>query len=116
MRGRTSRRLDRESGQLGREVAVALQLCKSDETHIAGQWGCAAIMAGIVCLTTGGPIKGVIDGNELRMVSEPLPGGQVHRCDFTARPGAQALTLEGSYMCSASVRAEGAFIVSRCAQ
>jgi hypothetical protein len=66
-----------KAGALGREVAVALQLCKTDDTHVVGQWGCAPIMAGIECVTTGGPVKGTItkNGNELQMVSELLPGG-----------------------------------------
>jgi hypothetical protein len=83
--------------------------------HVVGQWGCAPMMQGIECLTTGGPVTGTIQGNELKMVSEPLPGGRVRRCDFTARSTAN-LTLEGNYVCCGNMRAEGEFIVSRCAQ
>jgi hypothetical protein len=49
------------------------------------------------------------------MVSEPLPGGHVRRCDFTARQTV-SLTLEGNYVCAGNVRVEGGFIVARCPQ
>ena len=73
------------------------------------------MMAGVECVTTGGPMAGVIQGNELKMASEPLLGGRVRRCEFTARSTAN-LTLEGNYVCAGSVRVEGQFIVSRCSQ
>jgi hypothetical protein len=104
-----------KAGTLGREVLVALQLCRSNDTHVVGSWGCAPLTAGVECVTTGGPVAGVIQGNELKMASEPLPGGRVRRCEFTGRSTAN-LTLEGNYVCAGSVRVEGQFIVSRCAQ
>jgi len=95
---------------------VAIQMCRSDDTHVVGVWGCAPMTAGVECVTTGGPMAGVIQGNgELKMTSEPLPGGRVRRCEFTARSTTN-LTLEGNYVCAGSVRVEGQFIVTRCAQ
>jgi hypothetical protein len=104
-----------KAGTLGREVLVAVQICLSDSTHVAGQWGCAPITTGVECVTTGGPMTGVIQGNELKMASEPLPGGRVRRCDFTGRDAGN-LTLEGNYVCAGSVRVDGQFIIARCTQ
>lgn len=102
-----------KAGTLGREVAVAIQLCRTGETQIVGQWACAPIMAGFGCVTAGGPVRGVVQNNALQLVSEPLPGGVVSRCDFTARPTADS-RLEGTYVCAGSTRVEGGFIVSAC--
>lgn len=102
-----------KAGTLGREVGVVLQLCKTDDSHVSGEWGCAPIMQGIECVSPGGPLTGALEGESLRMVSQPLPGGRVDRCEFTARSTA-ALTLEGDYVCTGNMRAEGRFIVARC--
>jgi hypothetical protein len=81
---------------LGLEVAIAAYMC-GDGGRIQGQWRCEPLSALVGCVTEGGSLDGRIDGNSLRLVSAPLPGGRVSRCDFVAHSGG-TLRLVGEYI------------------
>jgi hypothetical protein len=100
---------------LALEVSIAVYMCKTDSQHVSGQWACAQVQPAVECVTQGGPIDGVVDGNTLRLVSQPRGGGRVSRCDFTAWQTAP-LTLEGTYSCTGNVSTAGKLMVARCPQ
>jgi hypothetical protein len=99
---------------LGLEVAIAVYMCRVDQGGgVSGQWRCAPLSSLVQCVTEGGSIDGRIDGDVLRLVSAPLPGGRVSRCEFIDRSGGN-LRLVGNYSCSGNVNTSGTFELNRC--
>ncbi len=96
-------------------VGVALYMCRTSASEVGGQWNCTPIMAGVGCVTDGGVLRGTTDGTQwVKLVSEPLPGGRVSRCEFGGtftRP----LAISGDYMCTGAVgEVRGTFELTRC--
>lgn len=113
---RRTRSVARRARTLGLEVGIATYMCATDAgttPHLAGQWACAPIMPGVGCISDGGTLDGVLDGDTVRMTSAPLQG-RVSRRDFTARFVAP-LVLDGGYSCSGAIgTTTGTFTVTRC--
>jgi hypothetical protein len=96
----------------GFEVAIGVYLC-ADGNQVTGEWGCAPLMPAVGCVTAGGAMQGEVTGETLKLTSSPLPGGQVDRCDFTARL-VGTLQLGGEYECIGKIKTTGTFAITRC--
>src|SRR4029450_13071330 len=71
-----------QAGSLGGHVAIAAYLCQDKSGRVVVQWRCSQAMPLIGCLTEGGGIDGQATRDSVRLVSAPLPGGRVSRCEF----------------------------------
>jgi hypothetical protein len=102
-----------QARSLGLAVGVAVYMCRTPDSRVVGQWGCAQIMTGVGCVTDGGVLSGTNNGNAVKLTSSPLPGGRVSRCDFDGQM--QGLGMAGNYACSGAIgTVSGTFQLARC--
>jgi len=101
-----------QAGSLGVHVAIAAYLCQDKSGRVVGQWRCSQAMPLIGCLTEGGGIDGQATRDSVRLVSAPLPGGRVSRCEFGGP--VRGLRFAGNYTCTGSVSQSGTFELNRC--
>jgi hypothetical protein len=95
-----------QAGSLGVHVTIAAYLCQDATSgRVVGQWSCAQAMPLIGCLTEGGGIDGRAERDSLRLVSTPLPGGRVSRCEFGGP--VRGLRFAGDYECTGTVSQKG---------
>lgn len=101
-----------EGNSYGLRVGIGMNLCPGKD-GLGGQWACWQVMPTVGCLSEGGSLRGIIDGDSMELTSESVFGEVFSRCEFTGvltKPG----QLNGEYSCTGDMDQSGELVLTQC--